>query len=51
MEIETGGDLEKLINAARLAQTFIEGELPSKMLKAGPRSQVEGALTKEDVGV
>jgi len=51
MEIDTGVDLDKLINAARLAQTFIEGELPSKMLKAGPRSQVEGALTKEDVGV
>jgi hydroxymethylglutaryl-CoA lyase len=51
MDIETGVDLDELIVAARLAQTFIQGELPSKMLKAGPRSQVEGALTKEDVGV
>jgi hydroxymethylglutaryl-CoA lyase len=51
MDINTGVDLDKLIDAARLAQTFIEGELPSKMLKAGPRSQVEGALTKEDIGV
>jgi hydroxymethylglutaryl-CoA lyase len=51
MDIDTGVDLDKLIDAARLAQTFIEGELPSKMLRAGPRSQVEGALTKEDVGV
>jgi hydroxymethylglutaryl-CoA lyase len=51
MDIDTGVDLDKLIDAARLAQTFIEGELPSKMLKAGPRSKIEGALTKEDVGV
>jgi hydroxymethylglutaryl-CoA lyase len=51
MNIDTGVDLDELIDAARLAQTFIQGELPSKMLKAGPRSQVEGAVTKEDVGV
>jgi len=51
MDIDTGVDLDKLIDSARLAQTFIEGELPSKMLKAGPRSHVEGALSKEDVGV
>ena len=38
MEIETGIDLDKLIAAARIAQGFIKGELPSKMLKAGPRS-------------
>ena len=37
MEIDTGIDLDKLIDAARLAQGFIKGELPSKMLKAGPR--------------
>jgi hydroxymethylglutaryl-CoA lyase len=51
MDIDTGVDLDELIVAARLAQTFIQGELPSKMLKTGPRSQVEGALTKEDVDV
>jgi hydroxymethylglutaryl-CoA lyase len=51
MDIDTGVDLEALIDAARLAQSFVEGDLPSKMLKAGPRSRVEGALTKEDVGV
>jgi hydroxymethylglutaryl-CoA lyase len=51
MNIETGVDLDELIVAARLAQTFIQGELPSKVLKAGPRSQVQGAVTKEDVGV
>ncbi len=37
MEIETGIDLDKLLAAARLAQGFIQGELPSKVLKAGPR--------------
>ncbi len=37
MEIETGIDLDVLLDAARLAQGFIQGELPSKVLKAGPR--------------
>jgi hydroxymethylglutaryl-CoA lyase len=37
MGIETGIDLEKLLDAARVAQGFIEGELPSKVLKAGRR--------------
>ena len=37
MEIETGIDLAKLLDAARIAQGFIEGELPGKVLKAGPR--------------
>jgi hydroxymethylglutaryl-CoA lyase len=37
MEIDTGIDLEKLLEASRVAQSFIEGELPSKVLKAGPR--------------
>lgn len=49
MEIETGVDLDALIAAARLAQGFIEGELPSKMLKAGPRSAVSGPITPEDL--
>ena len=40
MDIETGIDLEKLIEAGRVAQSFIEGELPSKVLKAGPRWEV-----------
>lgn len=42
MEIETGVDLEGLIAAARLAQTLVSGELPSKMLKAGPRGTKAG---------
>ena len=37
MEIETGVDLEVLLDAARTAQGFLQGELPSKVLKAGPR--------------
>ncbi|MDQ3646900.1 MAG: hydroxymethylglutaryl-CoA lyase [Actinomycetota bacterium] len=37
MDIGTGVDLERLLEAARMAQGFIEGELPSKVLKAGPR--------------
>lgn len=40
MGIETGIDLGKLIEAARVAQSFISGELPSKVLKAGPRWEV-----------
>ena len=42
MEIETGVDLEVLLGAARIAQGFIQGELPSKVLKAGPRWAVAG---------
>ncbi|MGH2753067.1 MAG: hydroxymethylglutaryl-CoA lyase [Actinomycetota bacterium] len=45
MDIETGIDLERLIEAARIAQSFIKGELPSKMLKAGPRWSVAGPVT------
>jgi len=51
MDVDTGVDLGKLIDVARFAQTLIEGELPSKMLKAGPRSEVKGVVTKEDAGV
>ena len=40
MRIETGIDLDKLLDAARIAQGFIEGDLPSKLLKAGPRWQL-----------
>ena len=37
MGIDTGIDLDVLLEAARVAQGFIQGELPSKVLKAGPR--------------
>ncbi len=44
MEIATGVDLEVLLEAGRLAQGFIRGELPGKVLKAGPRWAVTGAV-------
>lgn len=37
MDIDTGIDLERLLEAARVAASFIEG-LPSKVLAAGPRT-------------
>lgn len=46
MGIETGIDLPQLIHAARLAQDLVQGELPSKMLKAGPRWEVAGPITE-----
>jgi hydroxymethylglutaryl-CoA lyase len=51
MDIGTGVRLDELIEVARLAQGLITGELPSKMLKAGPRARVEGTVSKEDAGV
>ena len=38
MGIETGIDLHRLVEAARFAEGIVQGELPSKILKAGPRS-------------
>lgn len=40
MGVETGIDLNKLIECARLAQTFVGRELPGQVLKAGPRSRL-----------
>ncbi len=40
MGIETGIDLDKLVECARLAQDFVGRELPSQVLKAGPRSRL-----------
>ena len=37
MGIATGVDLDALIEAGRIAQGFVGAELPSKVLKAGPR--------------
>jgi hydroxymethylglutaryl-CoA lyase len=45
MDIETGIDLDRLLTAAAIAQELIEGQLPSKVLRAGPRSRVEGPVT------
>ena len=38
MDIETGVNLELLLDAARFAQTLVDGDLPSKVLRAGPRN-------------
>lgn len=45
MGIDTGVDLGALLQAGRVAQGFISAPLPSKVLAAGPRSQVVGAVT------
>jgi hydroxymethylglutaryl-CoA lyase len=37
MGIDTGVDLDALVHAAEIAQEVTEGDLPSKVLKAGPR--------------
>lgn len=42
MGIDTGVDLDALLEAGRVAQSFIDAELPSKVLKAGPRWRVAG---------
>ena len=44
MEIHTGVDLNRLLAAAQLAQELIAGELPGKVLRAGPRSAVAGPV-------
>ena len=41
MGIDTGVDLDKLLEVGRMTQDFIPGELPSKVLKAGPRSRLQ----------
>jgi hydroxymethylglutaryl-CoA lyase len=38
MGIETGIDLDALLECARLAQTIVGRELPSALLHAGPRT-------------
>ena len=42
MNVETGIDLDKLLTAARIAQELVQGELPSRVLRAGPRTQAAG---------
>ena len=43
MGIATGIDLDELLAAARLAQGFVGGELPSKVLRNGPRGHLAEA--------
>ena len=40
MGIDTGIDLERLLGAARIAQELVQGDLPSRVLRAGPRDRV-----------
>jgi hydroxymethylglutaryl-CoA lyase len=40
MGVETGVDLEALIDAARLAEKIVGRELPSGVLRAGPRTRL-----------
>jgi hydroxymethylglutaryl-CoA lyase len=44
MNIETGVNLDALLDAGRFAQGLIEGKLPSKVLTAGPRWAVSGKV-------
>jgi hydroxymethylglutaryl-CoA lyase len=41
MGIETGIELDPLLEAARIAQGFVGGELPGKVLRNGPRWQLK----------
>jgi len=43
MGYETGIDLERLIDVARLAQDILGRELPGQVMKAGPRWQLHAA--------
>ena len=45
MGIDTGIDMTRLLEAARFAQSIVGGEVPSKVLKAGPRDSVSGAVS------
>jgi len=43
MGIDTGVDLDALLAAARIAQSLVSGDLPSHVLRAGPRDRVDSA--------
>ena len=45
-DVSTGVDLEALLDAARLAQELVAGELPGKVLRAGPRAPVTPASSQ-----
>ena len=48
MGVATGVELDALLDAARIAQGFVRGDLPGKVLKAGSRGNVAGPVTKAD---
>jgi hydroxymethylglutaryl-CoA lyase len=39
MGVDTGVDLDLMIEAARLAEQLVDRPLPSQVLRAGPRSR------------
>jgi hydroxymethylglutaryl-CoA lyase len=43
MGVETGVDLEALVDAAHLAQDLVGRELPGQVMRAGPRSRVHAS--------
>jgi hydroxymethylglutaryl-CoA lyase len=43
MGYETGIDLDRMIEVARLAERIVGRVLPSGVLRAGPRSQIVSA--------
>ena len=45
MGIDTGIDLDALLDCARLAQEIVGRELPSALLHAGPRTRVRRRAT------
>jgi hydroxymethylglutaryl-CoA lyase len=47
MDIATGVDLDTLLDAARIAQEIVGSELPSKLLRAGPRVRTAPATEME----
>jgi hydroxymethylglutaryl-CoA lyase len=44
--VSTGVNLKALLAAARLAQELVEGELPGKVLRAGPRASFASASSR-----
>ena len=47
MELDTGIDLDPLLDAARLAQSLIDADLPGKVLRSGPRWAVAAPVEGE----
>ena len=45
--IETGVDLDKLIDVARLAEDIVDHPLPGSIMHAGSLTQYRGAMAAE----
>jgi len=50
MGVKTGIDLDKLVDASRVASTFVGHELPSKYLKAHVGKQTRARRRTERLG-